>query len=206
MIKHVIEERMARGLPPAYVARAGLTLTYSHFSRIVPKLLSAIQASTLPLQDGQVDVLTWGNSALRLLSVDSTSTNEGAGRLIGDGLEGMLEASYLRQQRMLEGPEDEVVDREKIQKNVDEIANLIEKIKKGEDPGTNRWGTTQTRFLARKAIPVGKDDNWMSLRWKEEKIVRPTKNYWIISIFWRFLAHVLGLFARMRKLFYGRYY
>ena len=77
----------------------------------------------------------------------------------------MLEARAARIKTKLVNPATSSIQVEKLEKDTESIAQLVQAIKCGEDEACNNWDMEMTWIVARKAAIVKENDPWMAIKY-----------------------------------------
>ncbi|KAL8824066.1 MAG: hypothetical protein Q9191_005325 [Dirinaria sp. TL-2023a] len=157
----VCSERIARGLSPAFVlfsdGKEGVQLTTLKHSDAV---------------EGKFNPLTWTEDMIRILHLETISSmNHEAPRVQAMKTDtvmlsalALLNAALSRRAAGVAAPAMSISEVRRLESEAAEIKEIIEAIKKSEDPASSTWDMEMTRILARKVAVADRKGAWMSLR------------------------------------------
>jgi len=156
-INYVITEKVARGLLPG----------------IATPLLKTIQSHTVTLSDGQVNAITRSPELMRIINLETVSSQNHASPVIALGKKvgiqtaavALLQAGVIRRKALMENLSLQKFEVEKLAKEKHEIEELIEAIKRGDSQVSDNWEMEMTWIVARKAIILNESEAWMSAKY-----------------------------------------
>ena len=156
LIATVVAERIARGLTPA----------------IVTPLLHAISACTAPLPDGMINPKSWTGSVLRIMQLQSLSTEGHAEPIVQNTTSAVIRLTSCAllksgaERRETAAAHAKSPEAEIELKAAQEMLDLANALEAGnDDPGTSTWNCEMTWLVAQKAVSVGIDADWMAARY-----------------------------------------
>ncbi len=156
LLATVVAERIARGLTPA----------------IATPLVEAISSCSAQLPDEMVNPMSWTGDVLRIMQLQSISTKGHAEPVVRENTSAIIKkttSALLRsgvERRKASAAHDRPSEAEKELKATQEMSHFADALESGsEDPGTSDWNCEMTWIVARKAIFIGRDEDWMSARY-----------------------------------------
>ncbi|MCJ1404061.1 hypothetical protein MMC11_007286 [Xylographa trunciseda] len=156
-INYVVAEKIARGLLPG----------------IATPLLKTIQSQTLTLSEGQLNPISRSPELTRIMNLETVSTRNHSSPAIARGKKAgiqtaavaLLQAGVNRRKALVENSSLPKSEAEKLAKEKQEIEELIDAVKRGDNEVSDNWDMEMTWIVARKAIIVNEGEAWMSAKY-----------------------------------------
>ena len=159
-MRYILKERLERCLPPS----------------VVTPLVKTIQSIQLPkesLSNGKINPPNWTSDLLRIMALESATTSKHPTPLLRerktdwilDAVVALLQACVMRRESAIAGLDaGDEAERQTLQREAEEIKELVESMKPGGAQRNLEWDIMTTRIVARKAILVDEDGSWMAGR------------------------------------------
>ncbi|MCJ1403063.1 hypothetical protein MMC11_006286 [Xylographa trunciseda] len=154
IIYWLVKERLARGLSP----------------NITTPIVKALQSREILVEDGKINPMCWTNDLLRIYHLETLSTyNHPSAEVKSMKYEWtinvlipLLQVCATSRSTKAKEPRLPWHLAEGLHQEVAEINQLVEKMKKGQDPEISEFEVLVTRIVARKAKIFPKDGPWLS--------------------------------------------
>ncbi|KAF2238545.1 hypothetical protein EV356DRAFT_505849 [Viridothelium virens] len=157
IINHLIPEKIARGLLPG----------------IATPLIRTIQSLQTEVPQGHQNPNSFNSDSMRIRRLETVSTAHiqsavviaGKRHVITGAALTLLEPSMRRKRAAAAASSIPSSEKEQLDEDAQEIADLIDAIKREESDAVDNWNFEMTWIIARKAIVMGKTEAWMAIKY-----------------------------------------
>lgn len=132
-----------------------------------------MQSIQTPSSEAKVNPISWTEASVRIMHLETISTMNHPSQAVEagkkQGIMGaamvLLQAGISRRETLVAQAGVQDVEAQKLEREVEEMKQLLDAWSQGADPACNDWNCAMTSIIARKALLIDEHEAWMTAKY-----------------------------------------